>query len=97
MRRPDHPKAPWAIRTFLDLSDSIRRYRARRYGVGYEYMILDPNAKDLDTIAGFVEERKLLPVVGSRADFHDIKEVIGICTQVYDGKGGIGKAVIEVS
>lgn len=95
-KRPDKPRVPLLARTFLDATDFVRKKRARRWGVTYTYMFLESNAKELDTLRGYVEERKVQPVIGSRAALDDIEKVKELCLQVYQGKGGIGKAVIEV-
>ncbi|KAF4332058.1 alcohol dehydrogenase [Fusarium beomiforme] len=96
MRRPDHPRIPFAGRLFLDAADAIRRLRAWRWSVTYMYLFLDPNREDLDTLTGFVQEGKVKPVVGARVDMRDIKAVREACDQTYKGKGGLGKTVFEV-
>lgn len=96
MQRPDKPQVPWLFRVGLNIADAVRRARAARWRVEYEYFFLDPNAQDLDTLRGYVEERKVVPVVGSRVNLRDIEQVREACGLVYKGKGGIGKAVIEV-
>lgn len=96
MQRPDNPRVPLLFRVFLDIGDSIRRFRASRWETEYEYFFLDSKSADLDDIRGWVEEGKLRTVVGTRVDFRDIEKVREACMQVYRGKGGIGKAVFEI-
>ncbi|UPK96288.1 hypothetical protein LCI18_007223 [Fusarium solani-melongenae] len=96
MQRPDNPRIPLFGRMYLDAGDTLRKLRARRWGVTYMYWFLDPNAEDLDTLTGYVEEGKLLPVVGARVDMRDIKKVREACQLTYDGTGGPGKTVFEV-
>lgn len=96
MQRPDNPRIPWAGRLLLDSADAVRRLRARRWGVSYMYWFLKPNGKDLETLATFVEEGKLRPVVGSVVDMRNIESVREACMLSYKGKGGIGKTVLEV-
>jgi len=95
-QRPDSPQLPFYARLLLNGADAIRKVRARRWGVQYEYMFLESNAQDLDALSGYVEDRKLVPVVGLRANLRDIEKVKEACQSVYRGKGSIGKAVIEV-
>lgn len=64
--------------------------------MAYEYFFLQPNGEDLEELARYVGEGKLRAVVGTTVDFRDIEKVREACWQVYNGKGGIGKAVIEV-
>ncbi|KAL6831856.1 GroES-like protein [Trichoderma camerunense] len=97
MKRPDNPRIPFYGRIFLDLGDSINKLRAYYYGVEYKYWFLAPNAKDLDTLRSYVEEGKLLPVVGARVNMTDIDQVREVCQVIYNGKGGLGKTVIEVT
>lgn len=96
MKRPDNPRIPFYGRIFLDVGDSISKLRAHCYGVEYQYWFLSPNAKDLDTLRSYVEEGKLLPVVGARVSMTDIDQVREACQVIYNGKGGLGKTVIEV-
>ncbi|KAK7445925.1 hypothetical protein Landi51_07852 [Colletotrichum acutatum] len=96
MKRPDDPSLPWLARMVLNMVDSYRRARARRWGVKYEYLFLDPNAKDLETLALHAEKGDVLPVVGCKVDFMDIDGVRDACTTVYNGKGGLGKTVFTM-
>lgn len=96
MQRPENPQLPFLFRILLDIGDAVRKFRARRWSVEYEYIFLNPNAEDLESLSQYVKDNKLRPVVGSRVDFHDIVKVREACLQVYNGKGGLGKTVIEV-
>ncbi|KAF3806860.1 2-methylene-furan-3-one reductase [Colletotrichum gloeosporioides] len=96
MKRPDNPRLPWFGRLFLDIFDTYRRTRARRWGVAYEYLFLDPNAKDLETLARYAEEGNITPVVGCTVNLKDVDEVKAACGTVYNGKGGVGKTVIRI-
>ena len=97
MRRPDNPRLPWLARIGLNVADAIRRARAKRWHVEYEYFFLEPNAEDLETLSKHVEQGALVPVVGSRVPLQDIEKVREACGLVYKGKGGIGKTIIEVA
>jgi NADPH:quinone reductase-like Zn-dependent oxidoreductase len=94
--RPDKPRLPWWIRLLLNTTDGVRKLRAQRWKVQYQYMFLDSNAKDLEVLRQHVEDGKVAPVVGSTCDLRDIKKVKEACHLVFAGKGGIGKAVFEV-
>ncbi|EXF85475.1 hypothetical protein CFIO01_08983 [Colletotrichum fioriniae PJ7] len=96
MKRPDNPRLPWFARMVLNMVDSYRKARARRWGVKYEYLFLDPNAKDLETLALHAEKGDVLPVIGCKVDFKDIDSVREACTTVYNGKGGLGKTVFTM-
>lgn len=96
MQRPDNPAIPFFGRVYLDAGDTLRRLRAWRWGVTYLYWFLDPNGEDLKTITRFVEEGKLVPVVGSKVDMRDIEKVREACNVTYKGRGGLGKTVFEV-
>lgn len=97
MQRPDNPRVPLAVRMFLDAAEVLRRLRSWRWGVTYMYWFLEPNGEDLDTLRGYVEEGKLVPVVGSRVDMRDIKKVREACLLTYRGRGGLGKTVFEIT
>lgn len=96
MRLPHHPTVPLVPKMALNLMDSVRRFRASRYGVSYSYMFLDPSGEDLDRLWGFIEEGKLKQVVGTTVDLRDIEEVRKACEVVYSNRGGLGKTVIRV-
>lgn len=92
--KEDKATVPFAIRIALNVMDRIRVMRASRYGVKYASIFLEPNATDLDLIRGWVEEGRLRTVVGTKVDFKDLEAVRQACQVVFDGSGGVGKAVI---
>lgn len=96
MRRPDKPTVPFLVRIVLNAGHAIRLYRASRWSVEYDYLFVEPSSEGLDTLTEHIESGKLVPVVGTRAPIRDIEKVREAAQQVYSGKGGIGKAVIEV-
>jgi len=96
MRTKDKAKLPVVVMSLLNGLDRYRKAWAWWYSVGYEYMFLDANATDLELIRQNVEDGKLLPVVGSRANFNNLEQVKEMCMTVYRGKGGLGKAVIDI-
>ncbi|KAB8231569.1 NADP-dependent oxidoreductase [Aspergillus alliaceus] len=97
MRLPDRPTLPFAYKAVLNVLDATRRLRARRYGVEYSYMFLEPSGNDLDTLREYIEERKLKTVIGTTVNLRDIQEVRKACQIVYGGQGGLGKVVIRVA
>jgi hypothetical protein len=92
--KTDKATVPFPIRIALNVMDKIRVMRASRYGVKYASIFLEPNATDLDLIRGWVEEGRLKTIVGTSVDAKDIGAVREACQVVFDGKGGVGKAVI---
>ncbi|KAK6365846.1 hypothetical protein LTR64_008682 [Lithohypha guttulata] len=96
MRRPDNPQMPWLEYLSLNLLDIVSKLRARRWGVEYQYMFLEPDGEDLGEITNYVEEGLLRPVIGSTADMKNLDSVRKVAGFVYDGKGGLGKSVIKV-
>lgn len=96
MKRPDNPQLPWLPKMILNLLDGIRKLRARRWGVSYEYMFLHPRGIELEDLPSFVDSGLLKPVVGTRVRFDDIEGVRKAAGMVYEGKGGLGKVAIEV-
>lgn len=96
MQRADNARLPMLVRLFLDVTDAARKGRAKWSNVSYEYIFLESNADDLALLSGYVEAKKLVPVVGTRVGFRDIDKVREAFGTVYQGKGGIGKAVVEI-
>ncbi|KAL2820281.1 chaperonin 10-like protein [Aspergillus granulosus] len=96
MQLPHQPVLPLPLKLALNLMDSIRKLRARRYGVSYSYMFLESNGKDLDELRDLVESGKLKTIVGTTAVLKVLKDVQEACQVVYSGRGGLGKVVIKV-
>ncbi|KAJ5305178.1 uncharacterized protein N7443_004838 [Penicillium atrosanguineum] len=90
----DKAPAPFPLRFSLNVLDRIRVLRASRWKVKYFSIFLEPNAKDLELVKGWVESGKVRTVVGTRAHYKDVGAVRDACQKVFDGKGGVGKAVI---
>jgi NADPH:quinone reductase-like Zn-dependent oxidoreductase len=90
------PDIPFLIRTFLNLADWFYRWWVGLAGVQYSFMFMHPDAEDLNKMAAWVEEGKITPLVGRTAKLSDIDGVRKGCQEVFDGKGGVGKFVIEV-
>lgn len=61
------------------------------------YWFLQPNGDDLETLSKFVEEGKLVPVIGATVDMRNIEKVKEACMLSYKGRGGIGKTVFEIT
>ncbi|ETN40199.1 uncharacterized protein HMPREF1541_04475 [Cyphellophora europaea CBS 101466] len=89
-------QVPSWVRMTLNVTDGVRQLRAKRWGVEYGYLFLEPNGEDLRTLSGYVAEGKLRPVVGRRVDLRDLEGVREACSTVYGGKGGVGKVVVNV-
>ncbi|KAL3467175.1 chaperonin 10-like protein [Aspergillus heterothallicus] len=97
MRLPHRPTIPLIPRMVLNGMDAVRRLRAWRYGVRYEYMFLEPSGGDLEVLGKVLEEGRVRSVVGRVVELRDVEEVRRACRVVYDGAGGLGKVVIRVA
>ncbi|KAG4414148.1 hypothetical protein IFR04_012714 [Cadophora malorum] len=80
----------------LNLMDWFYKSWTSWKGVQYEYLKVNGNTRDLEALARAVEEGKLKPIVGSRAKLSNLEGVRNGCQQIMEGKGGIGKFVIEI-
>ncbi|KUJ22467.1 GroES-like protein, partial [Mollisia scopiformis] len=78
----------------LNVFDWVLRMWTRVWGVRYQYLVMEGNARDLERMKGWVEEGKVMPIVGARAKLSNIEDVRNGCQQILEGKGGIGKFVI---
>lgn len=91
------PKVPFAIKLFLDATDAVSRFRAKRAGAAYEFLFLAENAADLEELRGYIEEGKLKPVIGAKinmlTDFDKVKQA---ADQTNKGKGALGKTLFVV-
>ncbi|OAA45017.1 Alcohol dehydrogenase superfamily, zinc-type [Metarhizium rileyi] len=96
MKSPGAGNIPWVASALLNMMDSVRKWRAKRWGVGYEYMFLESKGTDLDALRGHVDAGRLKPVVGLSVKFEDIEGVKKAAMTSYQGKGAIGKTVIRM-
>lgn len=90
------PDLPVVLKYVLNMVDWLFKWWTGRVGVQYTYFIMHPDGKDLGDLAEWVKEGKVTPLVGRTAKFSDIEGVRKGCQEVMDGKGGIGKFVIEM-
>jgi hypothetical protein len=90
----DKAIVPFPLRFSLNVLDRIRGLRASRWKVNYFSIFLEPNAKDLGMVKEWVESGKIRTIVGTKAHYKDVGAVRDACQRVFDGKGGVGKAVI---
>ena len=75
---------------------AVRLWARTRHGIAYEYMKTEPTSADLDDLARLVEEGKLRPVVGRTAKLSELETIRKACGDIFKGKGGLGKFVIEM-
>lgn len=90
------PDMPVVIRWILNAIGMAMQYRAGRYGVKYQSVFMNPSAKDLDRLGKWIDEGSIKPIVGRVAKFDNLKDIREGCQEVFSGKGGIGKFVIEI-
>lgn len=87
---------PFYMKFILDTADWFFRWWTGRAGVQYSYVFMMPSRTDLEQLNVYLENGKLTPIVGRTAKLSDVQGVRDGCQQVYEGKGGIGKFVIEI-
>ncbi|KAG5913440.1 hypothetical protein E4U42_001155 [Claviceps africana] len=93
---PELSNVPFVVSTVLDTLDSVRKWRARRWKVQYEYLFLELKSQDLDELRTFVDDGKVKPVVGLTVPFEDIEQVREAAMTTYQAKGGLGKTVFTM-
>ena len=91
-----NPTLPAYIAYILNVVDWALRTYTWFFGVNYKALVLVGNAKDLERLGGWVEEGKLKPIVGSVDKLSDLEGVRKGCQQCLEGKGGVGKFVVEI-
>lgn len=94
--KADRPEMVGWMVWVLNVVDWCYKAWTGRRGVRYSYLVGKGSAEVLERMGEWVEEGKLRPVVGRRARLGDIEEVREGCQQIFEGKGGVGKFVIEV-
>lgn len=66
-------------------------------GVRFDGVLQQPSPEGIRSIAKWIEEGKLKPVVGKTVQLEDIEALREVCTQIASGKGGLGKTVVVIS
>ncbi|KAK9240250.1 chaperonin 10-like protein [Lipomyces kononenkoae] len=90
------PNIPGWFCSFLDMAFKISQYRASRYGVNYDSIVLVPKKEELLDLKRWAEEGKVRPVVGQIVPFSDFEQVKKAFTDIYNGHGVTGKTVIKI-
>lgn len=91
------PRTPLLVKWGLNAVDAITRMKFGRGGVGYKYIFMEPTKEMMETLRRDCERGWIRPLVGRRCGLEDVEEVKRACQEVYDGKGGVGKFVAEVT
>ncbi|KAK9324813.1 chaperonin 10-like protein [Lipomyces orientalis] len=90
------PNIPAWFCSFLDMSFKISKYRASRYNVNYDSVVLVPRKEQLLDLKQWAEEGKLKPIVGKVVPFSDFEGVKKAFTEIYEARGVTGKTVIKI-
>lgn len=90
------PQMPTVIRWVMNAMYAWNQRKCRAAGVGYAYMFMQPSLDKLEDLDRWVAEGKLKTLVGRTAKLGDLEEVRRGCQAILDGKGGVGKFVIEI-
>jgi NADPH:quinone reductase-like Zn-dependent oxidoreductase len=90
------PELAFFRKVILDIANWFLTTWTSWNGVNYSYLHLEGNTADLDSLAKWVDEGKVRPVVGMQAKLGDIEGVRRGCQQIYEGKGGTGKFVVNI-
>ncbi len=91
------PDLPILIGCLLNFLGGITKFRAWWHGASYSYLFMEPKASDLARLSQWIDNGMLKPVVGRVAKLENLQEVRAGCQEVFSGKGGIGKFVIEIN
>jgi NADPH:quinone reductase-like Zn-dependent oxidoreductase len=89
---------PFWLGWILDLAQLWYSWKLWGTKVQYEFVSGNPSDRtDLDTLEELVKEGKIKAVVGKVVDLDDINGVRQGCNEVFTGKGGVGKLVIQIA
>lgn len=87
---------PFLLVHVLNIFDWMIRSWAGSSGVNYSCFFPKSSSKELIKMAELIDAGKVVPIVGLTANLSDIEGVRNGCQRVFDGKGGVGKFVIEI-
>lgn len=96
MTREARPEVGAWLVLLLDVVDWFLRVWTWWEGVDYSPLLTVPAGKDLEMLARWVDEGRIRPVVGRQVVLSDVEGVRRGCQEVLDGKGGVGKFVINI-
>jgi len=93
----NYPKmAGWLV-MMLNLVDRLFSSWVSWHNVRYSYLILQSDKGDLKRMAQFCDEGKVVPIIGRQVKMEDIEGLRKGCQESLDGKGGLGKFVIDIA
>ena len=89
-------ETPTVVIKALDLINGLSKWWVGRYQVKVDFVLMKPKGSELERIKEWVEEGKIKPVVGKVLEFKDLEGIREECMRMSEGKGGVGKVVIEI-
>lgn len=69
-------KANWLLKFIIPLLSWFIRNKAKKRGITYSFLFMQPNGQQLFQISNLVEAEKIKPVVDTEYDFSKIKEAL---------------------
>jgi hypothetical protein len=94
--RTFYPDAAGWLVYILNIMDFFLRSWTSWGGVNYSYLFMTSKGKDLERISQWVVEGKIKTIVGRQAKLSDLDGVRAGCQELLEGKGGVGKFVIDI-
>jgi NADPH:quinone reductase-like Zn-dependent oxidoreductase len=85
------------VRFILNIDYWIYKFRLYLKGVKFDSVLQQPSPEGIRSIARWVEEGKIKPVIGKTVKLGDIEALREACTQISSGKGGLAKTVVLIS
>ncbi|KAG0651068.1 NOGO-interacting [Hyphodiscus hymeniophilus] len=95
--REMQPGVPLWLKVMLDVVNWVIELWTGWSGVRYSYLHLVGNTADLEKLAKWVDEGKVKPIVGESVGLEDIEGIRKGCMRIFEGKGGVGKFVIDIA
>ena len=96
MTKKMRPEVGFVLVFILNIVDWFYRTWTRRSGVDYSPLLVNQTTADLEKLARLVDEGKIKTIIGRQVRLSDIEGVRQGCQEVLDGKGDMGKFVIDI-
>lgn len=90
------PRTPDSVKDAINAEAAALRLRASKSNVDWMFIFMEDSARDLDRLREWIDARLVRPLIGRVAHFNHLESVVAGCSEVYRGKGGVGKFVIEI-
>lgn len=90
------PGLPLVAKWGINAAHMLLATRFSVVGIKYRYIFMKETHEMMVTLKNMAEEGVIRPLVGNKAKLDEVGEIRKRCQEIYDGKGPVGKFVVEI-